>query len=127
VVYDFDWSDEKRRNKNMKQKIYSLATLIIIGTILLSGCTGITGSKIKEMNDNPGKFDGSEVTVSGKVIEADSVFGMGYKINDGESSILIVLGNSKKTVPKVGDQVTVTGIVKYNQGVGIAIDASNSK
>ena len=70
----------------MKQQTYVLAILIVVSALLLSGCTGAGGTSIKDIITNPGKYDGSTVTVSGKVVETDTSF-MRYKINDGEGTI----------------------------------------
>ena len=103
----------------MNKKMYILATLIVV--VLLSGCTDSTstgiggGSKIKDIVTNPGKYEGSEVTVSGKVIDDGQGFGLGYKINDGSESILV---KSEKKV-KLNEQVTVKGFVKAGPVPGV--------
>ncbi len=112
----------------MKQKMYVLATLIVVSTLFVSGCTSssISGSniksdsKIKDIITDPGKYEGSEVTVSGKVINVVDLRPelRSYKINDGSASIEII----SDTVPKMGDQVTAKGIVKAGQSV-VFIDA----
>jgi hypothetical protein len=91
----------------MKQRMYVLATLIVVSTLLISGCTSssISGTKIKDIVDNPGKYSGTEVTVSGKVTEEERI--MGYIINDGTASIMV----ESDTIPAVGEEVSVKGIV----------------
>lgn len=114
----------------MKQKTYITATLIIVAVLLLSGCTStIGGTKIKDIITDPGKYEGSEVTVSGKVIEVIDIDAWpqeikSYKINDGYASIEII----SDVLPgvKKDDQVTAKGIVKANPR-GVYIDSTVSK
>ena len=111
----------------MKQKTYITASLIIVAVLLLSGCTStIGGTKIKDIITDPGKYEGSEVTVSGKVIEVtDTTWPQtikSYKINDGYASIEI----KSDVLPKKDDQVTAKGIVKANPR-GVYIDSTLSK
>lgn len=120
----------------MKQRMYVLVTLIVVSTLFLSGCTSssISGSNIKDITTNPGKYEGSSVSVSGKVIEVipnlpapDAASGgmnvvTLYKINDGSDSIYI----KSITTPKIGDQVTVKGIVFAN-AKGVYVDTTATK
>jgi len=99
----------------MKQRMYVLATLIVVSTLFISGCTSssISGSKIKDIVDNPGKYEGTNVTVTGKVIEPHVV---GYKINDGTASLLVV----SEKMPAIGEEVSVKGIVRVGWPAGVS-------
>jgi len=104
--------------------MYVLATLILVSTLFLSGCTSssISGSKIKDITTDSGKYEGTEVTVSGKVIETNEPSPV-YKINDGSASIYV---NGDKA-PKLNEQITVTGIVKVSPNNEVFIDATSKK
>lgn len=91
----------------MKQKMFILTILIVLSALFLSGCvnSSIGGNKIKDIVENPGKYSGTEVTVSGKVTEEERI--MGYIINDGTASIMV----ESDTIPALGEEVSVKGIV----------------
>lgn len=109
----------------MNQRMYILATLIVISSLFLSGCTSssINSSKIKDINTDPGKYEGTEVTVSGKVIDDGQEIEFGYIIDDGSASIIIL--SSK--VPKLDEQVTVKGIVTTTMSDEVFIDATGNE
>jgi hypothetical protein len=102
----------------MKQKMFVVIILIVLSASFLSGCvnSGIAGNKIKDIVDNPGKYSGTEVTVSGKVIGETA---LGYMINDGTANISVV----SDTIPAMDEKVSVNGIVGVSPFGDVFIDS----
>ena len=82
--------------------------------------SSIGGNKIKDIVDNQGKYSGTEVTVSGKVIGETA---LGYMINDGTANISVVSG----TIPAMDEEVSVNGIVGVSPFGDVFIDTRLKK
>lgn len=82
----------------------SLAT---IGLVVLAACPG--AKPIKELLDDPSRFDGQTVRIAGKVTESIGALGVGvYQINDGTGTITVVSKAGNGT-PRVGAKLGVEG------------------
>jgi hypothetical protein len=83
--------------------------LFVIFVFALSGCFRVSVSDIK---DNPQKYSGKQVLISGEVTETLSIpfvqEGI-YQVNDGTGKIWVI---SQARVPSRGENVTVKGEVK---------------
>ncbi len=91
----------------MRRQYRLVAALATIGVAFLAACPGAT--PIKELLDDPSRFDGKTVRIAGEVKESIGALGVGvYQINDGTGTITVVskAGNGS---PRVGAQVGVEG------------------
>ncbi len=94
-------------------KILGLIVAFGVFTLVVS-CRGIDipirTEKISHILSSPSKYSGKVVTVSGKVTEAITVFGIGYFILADETGSITVIPS--KTFPKVGEKVKIRGTVE---------------
>jgi hypothetical protein len=78
-----------------------------VGALLLVGCPG--AKPIKELLDDPGKYEGQTVRIAGEVTQAAGALGFGgYQVNDGTGTITVVL-QAGGAPPRVGAKVGVEG------------------
>jgi len=87
---------------------HRFATIIAtIGLLLLMGCPG--AKPIKELLDDPSRFDGTTVRIAGQVKESIGALGVGvYQINDGTGTLTVVSKDGNGT-PRAGATVGVEG------------------
>jgi hypothetical protein len=92
-----------------------VAASLVLGALFLAGCpTHIT---IADINRDPGRFAGKEVTISGQASDTFGGFGNGiFQVDDGTGRIWVLSQNFG--VPGNGSKVSVTGQVQ--QGVSLA-------
>jgi len=80
--------------------------LAMAAVVLLVGCPG--AKPIRELLDDPSRFDGKTVRIAGEVKEAAGALGYGaYKVDDGTGSITVV--SQGGGAPRVGAKVGVEG------------------
>ena len=78
-----------------------------IGLLLLAACPGV--KPIRELMDDPSRFDGKTVRIAGEVRESIGALGVGvYQINDGTGTLTVVSKAGNGT-PRVGATVGVEG------------------
>ncbi|HEV8456092.1 MAG TPA: hypothetical protein VGQ69_08020 [Gemmatimonadales bacterium] len=78
-----------------------------IGLVLLYACPGT--KPIKELLDDPGRFDGETVRIAGEVTQAAGALGYGaYQVNDGTGTLTVV-NETGSGAPRVGAKVGVEG------------------
>lgn len=86
---------------------FAVRTIIAIGVVLLTACPG--AKPIRELLDDPSRFDGETVRIAGEVTESVGVLGLGaYRINDGTGT-LTVISQAGNGTPRVGAMVGVEG------------------
>jgi len=83
----------------------------IIGLLLLTtACPGV--KPIKELLDDPSRFDGQTVRIAGEVKESIGALGLGvYQIDDGTGTLTVVSQGGNGT-PRKGAKVGVEGEFK---------------
>ena len=80
--------------------------LATVGLLLVLGCPG--AKPIRELLDDPSRYDGKTVRIAGEVKEAAGVLGYGaYKIDDGTGTLTVVSPGGG--APRVGARVGVEG------------------
>jgi hypothetical protein len=83
---------------------------------LFIASTGCASTSIRRILDDPGRYNGREVTVSGEVTDsANLVVVRYYHVEDGTGRIAVV---AKGAVPRRGANVTVHGTVRQAFAVG---------
>ncbi len=81
--------------------------LATLGLVLLAACPGTR--PIKELLDDPARFDGKTVRIAGEVKESIGALGIGaYQVSDGTGTLTVVSKAGNGT-PRVGAQVGVEG------------------
>ena len=81
---------------------------IALAGLLLVACPGTT--PIKELLDDPGRFDGKTVRIAGEVTEAVGVLGIGgYQVKDETGTLTVVVDEGGRGTPRVGARVAVEG------------------
>lgn len=84
-----------------------MRALATIGLVLLAACPG--AKPIKELLDDPSRFDGKTVRIAGEVKESVGALGVGvYQVNDGTGTLTVVSKAGNGT-PRVGAKVGVEG------------------
>jgi hypothetical protein len=95
-----------------------IAFLTVFATFLLLNACQLVGPSISDIVNDPTKYDGKTVTVSGEVSNsANLILIKTYTITDGKKEIVVT---TKRAVPKKGENVTVTGKVSQLLKVGDA-------
>ena len=98
---------ETQRNK------LSLALLLTV--VWLAGCASRTS--IADINRDPSRFAGKEITIQGRASNAFGGFGSGvFQVQDDTGSIWVL--SQEFGLPGNGAQVTVTGEVQQGVSVG---------
>ena len=91
------------------------AITFMAGILLLAGCP--TRTSIADINRDPGRFAGREVTIAGHVSEAFGALGNGvFQIDDGTGRMWIYSQNYG--IPGNGSKVAVTGRVEQGFAFG---------
>jgi hypothetical protein len=74
--------------------------------LLVLGCPG--AKPIRELLDDPSRYDGKSVRIAGQVKEAAGVLGYGaYKVDDGTGTLTVI--SQGGGAPRVGAKVGVEG------------------
>lgn len=98
-----------------RRRQFFLVAAIAAGMLFLAGCPAST--TIAEITRDPGKFSGSDVTITGQVSEAFGALGKGiFQIDDGTGKIWVY--SDTYGVPGNGNKVAVTG--RIEQGFAFA-------
>ncbi len=91
----------------MRPQSRVVAAISMVGILFLTACPG--AKPIKELLDDPSRFDGQTVRIAGEVKESVGALGVGvYQINDGTGTLTVVSKAGNGT-PRVGAQVGVEG------------------
>ena len=97
----------ERKGKIMRKRL-SLLVAVATCVLLLSACKRTT---IAEITEDPGRFEGKEVNVAGRVTSVSlGALGMGfYQIDDGTGKLYVL--SEKHGAPTEGANVGVRGTV----------------
>jgi hypothetical protein len=83
----------------------SRAALLLVTLLLVTACEGV---KIGDLNRDPSRYQGREVTITGRVVDSFGLLGDGaFQVDDGTGRIWVVSGGFG--VPSNGLRVAVTG------------------
>jgi hypothetical protein len=92
-----------------------LTALLLILAMFLVGCPPRT--TIAEINRDPGKYQGKEITVAGMVSDAFGALGSGvFQIDDGTGKLWVF--TQSYGVPGSGAKVSVTGRLQQGFSFG---------
>ena len=102
------WSDRRQAGRTPPAASRGWARAIAtIGLVVLTACPG--AKPIKELLDDPSRFDGEKVRIAGEVTESIGALGLGvYQISDGTGTLTVVSKAGNGT-PRVGAKVGVEG------------------
>lgn len=99
---------------NMRGRMLSFVGLAI-ATLLLAGCP--TRTSIANINRDPGRYAGKEVTIAGRVTGSFGAFGTGvFQIDDGTGSMWVY--SQSYGVPGKEARLAVTGRIEQGISVG---------
>ena len=80
--------------------------LLTAAALLVLGCPG--AKPIRELLDDPSRYEGKSVRIAGEVKEAAGVLGYGaYKVDDGTGTLTVI--SQGGGAPRVGAKVGVEG------------------
>jgi hypothetical protein len=89
----------------MKKRVVYGAALVLLA-LMVAGCPERTN--IRQITSDPGRFEGKEVTVGGRVVNSYGVLDKGvYEIDDGTGRIWIF--TERSGVPSRNATIGVTG------------------
>ena len=87
-----------------------MKTLASVALLVLAACPGTT--PIKELLDDPGRYDDKVVRIAGNVKQSVGALGFGaYEVDDGTGTLTVVSQSGGGT-PRVGAKVGVEGTFK---------------
>jgi hypothetical protein len=93
----------------------TILTLLLLSTIFLLGCP--PRATIAEINRDPGKYQGKEITVAGAVSDAFGALGSGvFQIDDGTGRLWVF--SQTYGIPGSGAKVSVTGRLQQGFSFG---------
>ncbi len=88
---------------------------LILAALCVVGCT--PQASIADINRDPGRFAGKEITIKGQASDSFGGFGQGvYQLDDGSGRIWVLSQNFG--LPGNGNKVTVTGQVQQGLSFG---------
>jgi len=91
------------------------ALLLACGSLLLAGCP--TRTSIANINRDPGRFAGREVTIAGRVTSSFGALGSGvFQIDDGTGTMWVF--SQSFGVPGDGARVATTGRIEQGFSFG---------
>ncbi len=91
-----------------------LAFVLTAGMLLLTGCPT---ARIADINHDPGRFSGKNVSIHGTVSDSFGALGNGvFQVDDGSGRIWVFSQNYG--VPGSGSKVSVTGRVEQGFAFG---------
>src|SRR5690242_8862671 len=92
-----------------------LAALVMTFAMCLAGCPPRV--KIADINRDPGKYAGKEISIAGRVSSSFGALGAGiYQIDDGTGTMWVYSQNFG--VPSNGAKVAVTGRIEQGFSFG---------
>lgn len=93
-------------------------TSLLLSPLLLAMFLAACGTtKIADINHDPGRYDGKEITISGKVTSSVGIFKHGaFEVDDGTGKMWVL--SDKFGVPAQDASVKVTGTVQSGATVG---------
>jgi hypothetical protein len=97
-----------------RQRRWFLTVLVATGILFLAGCS--SSIRIADINSDPGRYAGKDVTITGNTANAFAALGNGvYQVDDGSGTMWVF---SQSGVPNAGVKVTVTGRVEQGFSFG---------
>lgn len=91
-------------------------TLLGVSFALCVGCLAAGATPIRSILDDPRKYDGRIVTVSGEVQDSTNLLVLKwYRVKDETGSIVVVASGA---VPRRGAKIQVTGTVRQAFVIG---------
>lgn len=88
----------------------ALLGTLVLAAVALAGCKDST-TPIKDILDDPARFQDGKVRIQGEVTSSVGVFGTGaYEVSDGSGKIVVV--SKSGGVPREGARVGVEGVVR---------------
>jgi len=101
---------------NRRNSVRTLLLLLAAGFILWSeSCSSLFTTKVKDILDNPRKYEGQEVVVQGQAKDSINLIVKAFHLEDGTGKILVI---TEKAVPKTGETVRVKGTVQQGFSFG---------
>jgi uncharacterized lipoprotein NlpE involved in copper resistance len=101
-----------QRRLSMKRKSI---VILLLSTVFLLGCPN--RAKIADINRDPGKYQGKEISIAGKVSDAFGALGTGvFQVDDGTGRLWVFSQNYG--VPGSGAKVAVTGRLEQGFSFG---------
>lgn len=98
-----------------KANRYVLVSALMGAILLMAGCSAATS--IAEINKDPGRFAGKDITVRGTVAGSFGAMSNGvFQLDDGSGRMLVYSQNFG--VPAEGNKITVTGRVEQGLAFG---------
>jgi hypothetical protein len=92
-----------------------LSIALVLLAVCFVGCT--TRASIADINRDPGRFAGKEITIQGRASDSFGGFGNGvFQVQDSTGSIWVLSQNFG--LPADGAQVSVTGEVQQGLSFG---------
>jgi hypothetical protein len=100
---------------NMK-RIVAIVLVVIAGAVLWFYFTHLRAVPIKDVLEDPGKYQSKPVTISGQVADRLSLVLVKYfKLQDKSGEIIVI---TKKALPAIGKKVRVTGTPEQSFVIG---------
>jgi hypothetical protein len=98
------------------RRVWLLLVPITIGLLALVGCQHSV-TPIKTLLDDPGRFDGKDVSIAGNVTRSLGVLGYGaYQVDDGTGTLTVV--TKEGGAPREGAKVGVAGTFRSAYTLG---------
>jgi hypothetical protein len=100
----------------MKDHRHGLRATLLLGGLLVAGCSSIFATKIADIVADPRKYEGTEVTVAGEVTDTTNLlFAKYFAVSDGSGEIIVV---TERPLPREGEKVSVKGTVHEAFAIG---------
>ena len=97
-----------------KKRLLPAVVLLVVAACIL-GCT--TPASIADINRDPGRFAGKQITIKGRASDAFGGFGNGmFQVQDSTGAIWVL--SQGFALPGNGVEVTVTGEVQQGVSFG---------
>jgi OB-fold nucleic acid binding domain. len=89
------------------KKFFLILLAVIVGAVFWIYFTHVQAVSIKDVLDDPGKYESKPVTISGQVADRMSLVLVKYfKLQDKSGEITVI---TTKALPAIGKKVRVTG------------------
>jgi len=104
--------------RSLRRMSRSASLLLGLAVVVLAACSTMFATRIGDILNTPGSYEGKDVTVEGKVTASHNLMVVKYyEVDDGSGKITVVTQNA---LPREGEKVSVKGRVNQAFAIGSA-------
>src|SRR4051794_290166 len=105
------------------QTLRAAGWLAVLAAALLAACAGQATPSLAEVRGDTDRYLGSTLRLTGSVVRfSDARWGAYYVLQDERANRVGLRGADDRTAGLVGQRVTTTGVLRFDESFGIYLD-----